>query len=323
MNIEGQEQASGTSSSSNGGGGPGGSGQDTNGNPASSSSSSDATTTSNNLGARPKIRRNIYSHDQVVPLNNSNENQEDHDENDSEDDFYVYRYTGNGLRSNHGGHSYDDDDLLEVADLPKSFFRLDVGSDSESLPHSLGGVSGAGQSNLSTEVAALIQSEMASQSRRQRQQQQQQQQNVLQQQRAALGGAESPDMDFLEMDFDPGESDSDDPKSHESSPEMMPQRPRELRLDVLEEPAELMASAASSSTAVIPEDQVLQVDSISTLGHLSAPLQSPAIDLGCSSIMTRSRSLNSPLAAPQLQGTPFLNLFMIIDYLDSIPICLF
>ena len=38
-------------------------------------------------------------------------------------------------------------------------------SEGSSLPRSLGGVSGAGQSNLSTEVAALIQSEMASQSR--------------------------------------------------------------------------------------------------------------------------------------------------------------
>ena len=65
------------------------------------------------------------------------------------------------------GLNFDDDDPLEAADLPKSFYQLDVGSDSEgsSLPRSLGGVSGAGQSNLSTEVAALIQSEMASQSR--------------------------------------------------------------------------------------------------------------------------------------------------------------
>ena len=65
------------------------------------------------------------------------------------------------------GSNFDDEDPLEAADLPKSFYRLDVGSDSEgsSLPRSLGGVSGAGQSNLSTEVAALIQSEMASQSR--------------------------------------------------------------------------------------------------------------------------------------------------------------
>ena len=74
------------------------------------------------------------------------------------------RYTGSMLSN---GSNFDDEDPLEAADLPKSFYRLDVGSDSEgsSLPRSLGGVSGAGQSNLSTEVAALIQSEMASQSR--------------------------------------------------------------------------------------------------------------------------------------------------------------
>ena len=78
--------------------------------------------------------------------------------------YFIFRYTGN-LLSN--GLNFDDDDSLEAADLPKSFYQLDVGSDSEgsSLPRSLGGVSGAGQSNLSTEVAALIQSEMASQSR--------------------------------------------------------------------------------------------------------------------------------------------------------------
>ena len=78
--------------------------------------------------------------------------------------YSMFRYTGN-LLSN--GLNFDDDDPLEAADLPKSFYQLDVGSDSEgsSLPRSLGGVSGAGQSNLSTEVAALIQSEMASQSR--------------------------------------------------------------------------------------------------------------------------------------------------------------
>ena len=89
------------------------------------------------------------------------------------------RYTGNGHHSI--GPAFDDDDPLEVADLPKSFFQLDVGSDSEasSLPRSLGGVSGPGQSNLSTEVAALIQSEMAASHLRnhRRMLQQQQQQN--------------------------------------------------------------------------------------------------------------------------------------------------
>ena len=112
---------------------------------------------------------------------------------------------------------------MEAADLPKSFFQLDVGgSDSEasSLPRSLGGVSGAGQSNLSTEVAALIQSEMASHHQR-RQQQQQQLQNGLHHPNAPNLGQndrESPDMDFLEMDFDPGDEDSDSNESDEADP---------------------------------------------------------------------------------------------------------
>ena len=82
---------------------------------------------------------------------------------------------------------------------------LDVGgsdSGASSLPRSLGGVSGAGQSNLSTEVAALIQSEMASHHQR-RQQQQQQLQNGLHHPNAPNLGQndrESPDMDFLEME---------------------------------------------------------------------------------------------------------------------------
>ena len=47
-------------------------------------------------------------------------------------------------------------------------------------------------------------------------------------------------MDFLEMDFDPGdESDTDDAKSNEdtnSTPEVPILRPQELRLDLIEEP---------------------------------------------------------------------------------------
>lgn len=78
----------------------------------------------------------------MVPNENHEENgAEENDDNNSDEDFYVYRYTGSMLSN---GSNFDDEDPLEAADLPKSFYRLDVGSDSEgsSLPRSLGGVSG-------------------------------------------------------------------------------------------------------------------------------------------------------------------------------------
>jgi len=90
-----------------------------------------------------------------------------------EDDCYIYTYIG--------GTAY------LAADLPNSFFRLDSGSDGESLP----GVAGAGQSNLSTGVAALIQDQMVTSPHSPRVR------------------SFSPDQDFIEMDFDPG-SDSDE-----------------------------------------------------------------------------------------------------------------
>merc|ERR1719320_1045761 len=83
-----------------------------------------------------------------------------------EDEFCIYTYKG--------GTAY------LTADLPNSFFRLDSGSDGESLP----GVAGAGQSNLSTGVAALIQDQLI---------------NAPPPVRSF-----SPSEDFIEMDFDPG-----------------------------------------------------------------------------------------------------------------------
>ena len=91
MNLEDEQQPSGSGASggtsSNGAVG----GQDTNGNPAASAASNLRTSSGNNLGARPKVRRNVISvRDQVVP----NENHEDNDEaeeNNSDEDFYVYR----------------------------------------------------------------------------------------------------------------------------------------------------------------------------------------------------------------------------------------
>jgi len=89
----------------------------------------------------------------------------------TEDDCYIYTYKG--------GTAY------LSADLPNSFFRLDSGSDGESLP----GVAGAGQSNLSTGVAALIQDQLIN---------------------SPQVRSFSPEQDFIEMDFDPGsESDGD------------------------------------------------------------------------------------------------------------------
>ena len=93
MNLDGdQDQASGSgaggSDSAAPGVNPSGSTsgqQDTNGNLAQ------------NLGARPKVRRNVISRDQVVPNENHenheiNEmNNEENEENNSEEDFYVYR----------------------------------------------------------------------------------------------------------------------------------------------------------------------------------------------------------------------------------------
>jgi len=89
----------------------------------------------------------------------------------TEDDCYIYTYKG--------GTAY------LSADLPNSFFRLDSGSDGESLP----GVAGAGQSNLSTGVAALIQDQLIN---------------------SPQIRSFSPEQDFIELDFDPGsESDGD------------------------------------------------------------------------------------------------------------------
>ena len=68
------------------------------------------------------------------------------------------------------------------------FCRLDSGSDVDSLP----GVAGAGQSNLSTGVAALIQDQMVTSPHSPRVR------------------SFSPDQDFIEMDFDPGSDSSDD-----------------------------------------------------------------------------------------------------------------
>ena len=72
--------------------------------------------------------------------------------------------------------------------------RLDSGSDGESLP----GVAGAGQSNLSTGVAALIQDQMVTSPHSPRVR------------------SFSPDQDFIEMDFDPGSETEDGSRDGDS-----------------------------------------------------------------------------------------------------------
>jgi len=115
--------------------------------------------------------------DKSKRLSNPDISKEDLNEPDiMEEDCYIYTYKG--------GTAY------LSADLPNSFFRLDSGSDGESLP----GVAGAGQSNLSTGVAALIQDQLMNHPQVR---------------------SFSPEQDFIEMDFDPG-SESDGGSSSDS-----------------------------------------------------------------------------------------------------------
>jgi len=126
----------------------------------------------NDISNLPKLESRPTHSDRNVRLNIPDISKEEVADADlTEDDCYIYTYKG--------GTAY------LSADLPNSFFRLDSGSDGESLP----GVAGAGQSNLSTGVAALIQDQLIN---------------------SHQVRSYSPDQDFIEMDFDPGsESDGD------------------------------------------------------------------------------------------------------------------
>ncbi len=207
-------------------------------------------------GARPKVRsqgdgttaETADSSDSDLPaLSNGQRAGASNPDSDADnDDFYVYTYTGSRRRRRrsggaaggaNGAGAFSSADYLS-ADLPKSFYQ-DTGSESEGGgAGSVPGVSGAGQSNLSTEVAALLQSELASSlhvssreqsahqatrgpGRRQRRRRKNNNSSSSNNgaQNGAAGndglpnGAESPDeMDFLEMDFvDSGDDgDSDD-----------------------------------------------------------------------------------------------------------------
>jgi len=128
--------------------------------------------TFNDISSLPKLESRPTHSDRSVRLNIPDISKDEVADADlTEDDCYIYTYKG--------GTAY------LSADLPNSFFRLDSGSDGESLP----GVAGAGQSNLSTGVAALIQDQLIN---------------------SHQVRSYSPDQDFIEMDFDPGsESDGD------------------------------------------------------------------------------------------------------------------
>ncbi len=185
--------------------------------------------------------------------------------------------------------------------------QLDVGSDSESgAPNH--GVSGPGQSNLSNEVAAalLIQSEMASNRRRRTQ-------------AVPPSGRDSPDMDFLEMDFDPGESDEDFVMPPERLRQDFDSHLRPLddagRAAAVVDSDALDTEGAAASPIVLSNFTVEKTERPNYLaaiendtfdGIASAPLQSPAEHIGnCNlvdnslSCMVRSQSLNSPLARQQ------------------------
>lgn len=253
-------------------------------------------TTESHGGARPKVRRPLDLNGLVRPVAPANDDQkvpslvltsdtspnlvdldsdvEDNTNQDSDtnDDLYVYTYKGFGDPT-----SRDDYE----ADLPKSFFQLDVGSDSESGTTNQGG-SGPGQSNLSNEVAAalLIQSEIASNRKQSRTQ------------AVPASGRDSPDMDFLEMDFDPGESDDESGLPNKQNNNIL--QAESLQDHQSEE--EIIDGACAVVSNVEPKVErptcLVEIDDHFD-GMASAPLQSPAEQ--SSNCMVRSQSLNSPL----------------------------
>lgn len=285
-------------------------------------------------GARPKVRPLVLKSSSPVSLPNgilplgerrngsSGADLESQGGNasDNNDDTFVYRYkggTGAGV-SGEGGSSY-------AADLPKSFYTLDVGSDSEpgSYTPSLPGVTGAGQSNLSTELAALIQSEMASEEDKRRQRQ-----------RATNGAPyvngrrpNSPElMDFLEMDFDGGsQSDSDsrdsgqggtetnslldavlyDPDDFEpgeSRLESIQLRQRNLRLEDSEANEAVGAAMAAEN---VPAPALSRATRAGIVGSSSGVTSAPAVTPMAEQLtpMVRSTSLNSPLASASIRSS--------------------
>ncbi|TRY71936.1 hypothetical protein TCAL_11488 [Tigriopus californicus] len=283
-------------------------------------------------GARPKVRSLVLKSSSPVSLPNgilplgerrngsSGADLESQGGNasDGNDDTFVYRYKG-GTGDGIGVGSY-------AADLPKSFYTLDVGSDSEpgSYTPSLPGVTGAGQSNLSTELAALIQSEMACEEDQRRLRQRAPNGSVL------INGRRpnSPEMmDFLEMDFDGGsQSDSDSRDSGQGGTETNSLldailydpddfEPGESRLESiqlrrgnlpLEESAANGLDTAEATSEQVPAPALLRTSHAgivaSSSGVTSAPAVTPVTPVTEQlAPMVRSTSLNSPLASATIR----------------------
>ena len=206
-------------------------------------------------------------------------------------------------------HVYLPAGLLTRLELTTTLLRLDSGSDGESLP----GVAGAGQSNLSTGVAALIQDQMVSSPIN------------------PVVRSFSPDQDFIEMDFDPGfESDggrSEDSgqggdrgegEEQEEGEEEEEEEERDSSVSPL--PAVVLQSVClslpptnnntvveketSPPTASVPECLTSEgVPALVSPTHpSSAPVLSPSEETARLAMMPRSRSLNSSLGECLLPG---------------------
>jgi len=174
-----------------------------------------------------------------------------------EDDCYIYTYIG--------GTAY------LAADLPNSFFRLDSGSDGESLP----GVAGAGQSNLSTGVAALIQDQMVTSPHSPRVR------------------SFSPDQDFIEMDFDPG-SDSDEITEDGDSGQGQDDNEDEEEDDEDEDEGETEVINDRLGAASVDDEQRLLSDSSPVLPVDSGPIDSNPINLAATVDHEANNSTNQP-----------------------------
>jgi len=155
-----------------------------------------------------------------------------------------------------------------TADLPHSFFRLDSGSETgETLP----GVAGAGQSNLSTGVAVVIQDQLMSR-------------------------RFSPDQDFIEMDFLSDSSDESSESSGDSGqgreePEQEIDGQQQLQrdLDIMEDPLELEIGEPAGISVAHPTSSVLLLPTNNNLP--SAKTES----VGCRDCDQEERPSRSPL----------------------------
>ena len=208
-------------------------------------------------GARPKIRPSAVP----VPVADETEDADDDAEETEEE---------------------EEDEEEFTADLPKSFYNYCDCSDNESL-----GVSGAGQSNLSTEVAeALRQSDIfCRHQRRSNRSRPEVQPNQAEERNSP---------EFLEMDFNPDSGDDSDDSGDSGRGDDEATEP--IRVTSSSEDLE---NRSLNTAPDLPEPErpsLLQFDHIPDCGVTSAPLQSPANPEDANLLMVRSRSLNSPLS---------------------------